>query len=135
MKNNPKEGPDFDSIISGLSSGKNEQNQNVGNDPEKWITKESPQVEIPIGTHGGRLWHEFLEILKDPEDEADTRRSKKLYSIDDDIVETLHQCDFGKPNVVVINCILRTFLIDNIERLRDLYRPRSASLLDKYKIQ
>lgn len=83
--------------------------------------------------HVGRLWTEFLEILNDPEEESEDNRTTKLYAIDDDIVETLHQCDFdGKPNVDVINSILRAFLIDNIERLKKMQMPRTVSLLDKY---
>ena len=92
---------------------------------------EEPDQAHKIQGYSCRLWEEFIDCLKDPEDDHTISRTK-LYAIDDDIVETLHQCDFGKPNVHVINSILRTFLIDNIPRLREMHRPRSVSLLDKY---
>ena len=125
--NNKPSGPDLDSIINGLNIGSKtleppkQDSREVGNNSEN----------NNVG-HEGRLWNEFMDILNDDE-EIEESRNTKLYAIDDDIVETLHQCDFdGRPNVAVINSILRAFLIDNINRLRQRYRPRSASLLDKY---
>lgn len=125
--NNSSGGPDISAIIDGLSESRSKsqppQSNPLKNDPG--------EAEANKSEYKGRLWEEFLECLNDPEDEATERT--KLYLIDDDIVETLHQCDFGgKSNANVINCILRTFLVDNIERLRQVHRPRSISLLDKY---
>lgn len=126
MKTNPKPGPDYDSILSGLKI--------PGNDNKTSANADDPPVSslnTPRYNYKGRLWDEFIAILNDPEEDPEIERSK-LYAIDDDIVETLHQCNFGKPNVHVINSILRTFLIDNIAKLREMHRPRSKSLLDKY---
>lgn len=125
--NNKPPGPDLDSILSGL---------NIESKTPEAPRQEAKEVdndsEINDVAHEGRLWNEFMDILNDDE-EIEESRNTKLYAIDDDIVETLHQCDFdGRPNVDVINSILRAFLIDNIDRLRQRYRPRSVSLLDKY---
>ena len=126
VKTNPKQGPDYDSILGSLKI--------PGIDNTTQIHAIEPQG-TPLTTVNnndqGRLWDEFNVILNDPEEDPEIERSK-LYAIDDDIVETLHQCNFGKPNVHVINSILRTFLIDNIAKLREMHRPRSKSLLDKY---
>ena len=133
--NNKPAGPDIDSIISGLTS---EKQRPASKEPVPPFippqnTSEEMDAESDNDRHAGRLWTEFLEILNDPEEESEDNRTTKLYAIDDDIVETLHQCDFdGKPNVDVINSILRAFLIDNIERLKKMQLPRSVSLLDKY---
>ncbi len=125
-KNNNSDGPDISAIIDGLSDPRSK-GQRSQSTPTKGL-QEAPQSEN--SEYKGRLWEEFMECLNDPEDEASDRT--KLYLIDDDIVETLHQCDFGKSNANVIYSILRTFLVDNIERLRQMHRPRSISLLDKY---
>ena len=133
--NNKPAGPDIDSIISGLTS---EKQRPASKEPVPPFippqnTSEEMDAESDNDRHVGRLWTEFLEILNDPEEESEDNRTTKLYAIDDDIVETLHQCDFdGKPNVDVINSILRAFLIDNIERLKKMQMPRTVSLLDKY---
>lgn len=128
MKTDKKDGPDLSSIIDNLPF-------DTRNDIQDTKTA-APREEIAAqkytsDEYGGRLWEEFKECLLDPEEDTSISRTK-LYAIDDDIVETLHQCDFGKPNVHVINSILRTFLIDNIPRLREMHRPRSVSLLDKF---
>lgn len=133
--NNKPAGPDIDSIISGLTSDKQ---KSTSKEPvSSFVPPQNSSAEMDTerdnNGYGGRLWTEFLEILNDPEEETDDNRTTKLYAIDDDIVETLHQCDFnGKPNVAVINSILRAFLIDNIETLKKMQLPRSMSLLDKY---
>ncbi len=118
--NNRTEGPDISALIDDITANQ-EQPKPSGK------SKLSPVSDDIIQ---GRLWKEFVVCLNDPDEEPSERT--KLYAIDDDIVETLHQCNFGKPNVSVINSILRTFLVDNIERLREMRRPKSNSLLDKY---
>ncbi len=128
MKNkNNSDAPDISAIIDGLSDSRipsRPRQPNLANDSPADFKSEIPEYK-------GRLWKEFLECLNDPDDEASERT--KLYAIDDDIIETLHQCNFGKKsNANVINSILRTFLVDNIDRLRQMHRPRSISLLDKY---
>jgi len=92
---------------------------------------EDPETILVETVEHGRLWKEFLECLKEDDDTIERCDTKK-YSIDDDILETMRQCDFGKPVVDVINSILRAFLVDNLGHLRDIYRPRVTSLFDKY---
>ena len=125
--NNKPPGPDLDSILSGLNI-----ESKTSEAPKQEAKELVNDSEVNDVAHEGRLWNEFMDILNDDE-EIEESRNTKLYAIDDDIVETLHQCDFdGRPNVDVINSFLRAFLIDNIDRLRQRYRPRSVSLLDKY---
>lgn len=126
MTNKQTQGPDISAIIDGLT-GQDSTKPPSTLAQEQVISKSTSATDIESQ---GRLWNEFMDCLNDPEEEPIERT--KLYAIDDDIVETLHQCNFGKPNVTVINSILRTFLVDNIERLREMHRPRSVSLLDKY---
>lgn len=83
----------------------------------------------------GRLWKEFSECLSDSEsDTDDEERSSKKYAIDNDIVETIRQCNFGKPNIRVINSILRVFLTDNIPNLLNLPNKKVNTILDQYKL-
>ena len=121
----PADGPDISAIVRDVAN-----NGGINQPAQRPIRNQTPaQADSPTTQLNGRLWDEFIEILNEEEESTDRT---KLYAIDDDIVETLHQCNFGKPNVHVINSILRTFLVDNIDRLRQMHRPRSRSLLDKY---
>ena len=54
------------------------------------------------------------------------------YKIDEDIIETIAQCDFKVPTTTVLNCILRTFIVANIANFRDIRLQRPESLFDKY---
>lgn len=120
MKNKTRQGPDIESIIG-----------NITKPTDTYTKTENPERDKPSNQGlSGRLWDDFIDTLNDQDIEIER---SKLYAIDDDIVETLHQCEFGHSNVHVINSILRTFLIDNIPRLKEMYRPRSKSLLDKYE--
>lgn len=121
MKNKSSQGPDLEAIIDGLTNPTG---------AVRDTTQPLPYNGNNLGTdHQGRLWDDFIDTLNEKDSEIERT---KLYAIDDDIVETLHQCNFGHPNVHVINSILRTFLVDNIPKLKEMYRPRSKSLLDKY---
>lgn len=97
------------------------------------ISYQSPDFhpEAEKAEYQGRLWKEFLECLREPDDDEYFSKSSKRYAIDEDIVATLHQCHFGRSNAMVINAILRAFLTDNILHLRKLPKPKVFSLLDK----
>lgn len=75
------------------------------------------------------LWSEFLDTLSLPKDELS---SSKPYKIDDDIIETIQQCDFKTSSTQVVNSILRVFLMANLDRLRSLRIQPTQSLFDKY---
>lgn len=94
-------------------------------------TQIQPTTPADNGTPDGILWNEFLDFLKDS-DEEDEEMGSKSYDIDDDIIFTLQQCDFGKPKVYVINSILRAFIMANVPNLKKILKPKRISLIDKY---
>lgn len=100
---------------------------------------DSKEEKSPEELQGqGRLWNEFIGYLNDndmPDENTEHPSKSRRYDIDDDIVETLHECNFGKSNTDVINSILRAFLVDNLENLREVYRPKKQSLFDKYGLE
>lgn len=152
---------DIQSIINNLSHGDSSTGENIetiisdsiAEEPkvESKPVDEEPKVETPLNADEinkeeipenaplgfqGRLWMEFMKCLEEPadpreEDIANTRR----YTIDDDIVETLHQCDFKKSNTEVINSILRVFLTDNLINLKNVYRPKRKTLFEQYTMK
>lgn len=56
----------------------------------------------------------------------------KPYKIDEDIVETIQQCSFKGNSTLVLNSILRTFLVANLPRLREIRMQKIQSLFEKY---
>lgn len=121
---------DLDSIMADLKSSANKKSPTE--EPPKQT--DSPVAEtaevVSEADTGTCLWKEFLEYLDEskPQDNVGCRR----YEIDDDIIFTLHQCDFGKSNAQVINSILRTFLVANIDVVRK-YIVKRPSLFDIVK--
>lgn len=119
--------PDIASMINSI----------IANDPENPRNDDSDdagQINAEFGDEKKecRLWAEFTECLKASTAKDRATRKLKLYAIDSDIVKTLNQCDFQASNVRVINCIIRTFLIDNIENLKKIQKTKVESILDKY---
>ena len=129
-KINNNDAPDIQSMLNDLTgSGDNPiEDFDPKNEAAQNEETERPQSETPGKC---RLWEEFKQCLKETMVDADAP-SKKFYAIDEDIVATLHQCNFGAKNVYVINSILRTFLIDNIKNLKEMPQTKAISLLDKY---
>lgn len=75
------------------------------------------------------LWNEFRIVL----DSDSPVVGRKTYFIDNDIIDTINQCDFGAPNTAVVNAILRTFLTANISYLQMIEKKKLyPSILDKY---
>lgn len=120
-------------IIDNLDITQNERIRiPVTQESEKATTLKSTGPPDEKAEYKGRLWNEFLNCLNDSDDDDDDiPEGTKRYTIDEDIVATLHQCYFGKPNAEVINAILRVFLTDNILHLKELVKPKVISLLDK----
>lgn len=120
--------PDIASMINSIIA--NDSNP----DPKTDDSEKAGQVNAEIGDENKecRLWAEFTECLKASAAEERATRKLKLYAIDSDIVKTLNQCDFQASNVRVINSIIRTFLIDNVENLKKIQKTKVESILDKY---
>ncbi len=81
---------------------------------------------------GSSLWDEFRRVLDKPKGDGVISVAQKTYKIDEDIIETIAQCDFKVPTTTVLNCILRTFIVANIANFRDIRLQRPESLFDKY---
>ena len=75
------------------------------------------------------LWTEFSSCLTSEQPIV----GRKAYHIDNDVIDTLNQCNFGYPNVTVINAILRTFLEANVAHLKNIEKKKLyPSILDRY---
>ena len=76
------------------------------------------------------LWNDFRSVLnKEPEIVG-----RKCYYIDNDLLDTIDQCDFeGISKVNIINAIIRTFLEANVAHLHNIRKKKPYdTILDKY---
>lgn len=117
--------PDINGIIDSIyDEGKSQ------NEEELKVTKPAhPDIitnDIPRET----LWNSFKVVLnEDPKIVG--RRS---VFIDNDLLDTIDQCDFeGLPRVTIVNAILRAFLQANVEQLHNIRKKKLYdTLLDQY---
>lgn len=78
-------------------------------------------------TDAGDMWDSFISLLSESTDSSGS--GKKLYKIDDDIIDTLNECDFnGCSNRHLINSMLRTFILKYKDEFLSR-RVETASLL------
>ncbi|MCM1491098.1 MAG: hypothetical protein NC095_09780 [Muribaculum sp.] len=125
-----KDTNNLDSIIDNLTqTGKQQAMSKPADTPVEVSEDRTEELMTDPDSDDPLLWKEFINMLELPSEQSNIGCRK--YEIDDDIIFTLQQCDFGKPNVQVINSILRTFLISNIEKLKSFLVKRQ-SLFDKY---
>ena len=96
------------------------------------IISESPPALAH--TEQNSLWEEFMHNLR--ECPARCRKPDRLsYFIDKDIADSISECNIEKrSNSDIINAILRTFLILNLEQF-NMYRQESKTLFNTRKPQ
>lgn len=93
--------------------------------------KEDIVTEDTQSPTSSTLWEEFMATLSTAKDDSSALAGKP-YKIDEDIVETIQQCSFKGNSTQVLNSILRTFLVANLPRLREIRMQKIQSLFEKY---
>ena len=75
---------------------------------------------------GNDQWRLFLQHL-DSYGYLVRKAGRKGYWIDDDIAETLKSCDIDHKSVAdILNAIVRTFIEQNAEHLREYIKRRNS---------
>ena len=132
MATNKEFAPDINSIISGLPVADANRKPEADGDAEDGSKgKKETSEQTPKDEEAADLWGDFLEFLNNPDKDTVNTGTRK-YSLDQDIVDTLQQCEFGKPNVEVVNAILRAFLVNHIDKLVPLIKPKAITIIDRY---
>lgn len=128
--------PNLDKLVSGLnqpgiSQEATSQSAELANE-----IKENENGN-PAQAQTNTLWNELLVAIEDSKQSSDTTGKRpKPYMIDEDIVATLMQCNFKtRGTTVVINCILRTFLIANLENLMRIRQEKPISLFETHSLK
>lgn len=120
--------PDIDGIVKDIKGQKTISGQS------KVECQEKPSEDAPSDTDnapasdGGSSWEVFLRCSQgyDYRVRNDDRR---VYPIDNDIINTLKQCDINKMSTAtMINSILRSFIEQNKDKLRE-HKSMGRSLI------
>lgn len=60
------------------------------------------------------------------------RDRKRAYYIDDNIIDVMQSCDFGKTSITnVINAALRAFIDDHKQQLREILKPSPKLIIEE----
>lgn len=128
MKTKETHFPNLESLVSGFSD--NESITKTSTDRVNNFV-DDPEISIdPRPNNGDTLWEKLNEMVVTSKDIF--QQSKKSYRIDDDIVETLAQCNFNASTTCVINCILRTFIIAHISDLSKIRLQKPKTIFDQF---
>jgi hypothetical protein len=120
--------PDIDGIVKDIKGQKTISGQSKADSQEK------PSEDVPADTDNapasdcGSSWDVFIRCSQgyDYRVRNDDRR---VYPIDNDIINTFKQCDINKMSTAtMINSILRAFIQQNKDKLRE-HKSMGRSLI------
>ena len=120
--------PDIDGIVKDIKGQKTVSGQS------KDDNKDQKSEDAPVGTDntasssGRSSWEVFLKCSQSY-DYRVRNDDRRVYPIDNDIINTLKQCDINRMSTAtMINSILRAFIEQNKERLRE-HKSMGRSLI------
>ena len=120
--------PDIDGIVKDIKGQKTVSGQS------KDDNKDQKSEDAPVGTDntassgGGSSWEVFLKCSQ-TYDYRVRNDDRRVYPIDNDIINTLKQCDINRMSTAtMINSILRAFIEQNKDRLRE-HKSMGRSLI------
>ena len=120
--------PDIDGIVKDIKGQKTVSGQSK-DDNEDQKSEDSPaDTDTTASTGSGNSWEVFLKCSQSY-DYRVRNDDRRVYPIDNDIINTLKQCDINRMSTAtMINSILRAFIEQNKERLRE-HKSMGRSLI------
>lgn len=120
--------PDIDGIVKDIKGQKTISSQPKAGSQEQ-LSEDAPTDTDDVPTSdGGSSWEVFIRCSQgyDYRVRNDDRR---VYPIDNDIINTLKQCDINRMSTAtMINSILRAFIEQNRDKLRE-HKSMGRSLI------
>ena len=120
--------PDIDGIVKDIKGQKTISSQSKADSQEQPSEDAPADTDNATASDGGSSWEVFLRCSQgyDYRVRNDDRR---VYPIDNDIINTLKQCDINKMSTAtMINSILRSFIEQNKDKLRE-HKSMGRSLI------
>ena len=120
--------PDIDGIVKDIKGQKTVSGQSKDDNKDQKSDESPADTDNTTSSDGGSSWEVFLKCSKNY-DYRVRNDDRRVYPIDNDIINTLKQCDINRMSTAtMINSILRAFIEQNKERLRE-HKSMGRSLI------
>ena len=120
--------PDIDGIVKDIKCLKTVSGQSKDDNKDQKSEDSPTDTDTTASTGGGSSWEVFLKCSQSY-DYRVRNDDRRVYPIDNDIINTLKQCDINRMSTAtMINSILRAFIEQNKERLRE-HKSMGRSLI------
>ena len=111
--------PDIDGIVKDIKGQKTVSGQSKDDNKDQKSEDSPADTDNTTSSEGGSSWEVFLKCSQSY-DYRVRNDDRRVYPIDNDIINTLKQCDINRMSTAtMINSILRAFIEQNKERLRE----------------
>ena len=111
--------PDIDGIVKDIKGQKTVSGQSKDDNKDQKSEDSPADTDNTTSSEGGSSWDVFLKCSQSY-DYRVRNDDRRVYPIDNDIINTLKQCDINRMSTAtMINSILRAFIEQNKERLRE----------------
>ena len=120
--------PDIDGIVKDIKGQKTVSGQSKDDNKDQKSEDSPADTDNTTSSEGGSSWEVFLKCSQSY-DYRVRNDDRRVYPIDNDIINTLKQCDINRMSTAtMINSILRAFIEQNKERLRE-HKSMGRSLI------
>ena len=120
--------PDIDGIVKDIKGQKTVSGQSKDDNKDQKSEDSPADTDTTTSSEGGSSWEVFLKCSQSY-DYRVRNDDRRVYPIDNDIINTLKQCDINRMSTAtMINSILRAFIEQNKERLRE-HKSMGRSLI------
>ena len=120
--------PDIDGIVKDIKGQKTVSGQSKADDKVQQGEETPADKDNASSSEGGSSWEVFLKCSQSY-DYRVRNDDRRVYPIDNDIINTLKQCDINRMSTAtMINSILRAFIEQNKDRLRE-HKSMGRSLI------
>ena len=111
--------PDIDGIVKDIKGQKTVSGQSKAGEKELQPEEAPADTDNTASSEGGSSWEVFLKCSQ-TYDYRVRNDDRRVYPIDNDIINTFRQCNINKMSTAtIINSVLRAFIEQNKDKLRE----------------
>ena len=111
--------PDIDGIVKDIKGQKTVSGQSKDDNKDQKSEDSPEDTDTTASTGSGSSWEVFLKCSQ-TYDYRVRNDDRRVYPIDNDIINTFRQCNINKMSTAtIINSVLRAFIEQNKDKLRE----------------